>query len=111
MEMIYRRIFIIIFFLVFSKINAQEISGIIIDSLNQKPISFATITSNFNNNTITNEEGSFRLFKDVSFTEEDSIYISSIGYTSLALSVNKIDGFKIILSPKIIALEIIEDPP
>ena len=103
--MICRKIFIVIFFLVFLKINSQEISGIVIDSLNQEPISFATITSNFNKNTITNEEGSFRLFKDVSFIDEDSIYISSIGYNSLSVSVNKIDKLKIPLSPKIIALE------
>ncbi len=103
--MICIKIFIVIFFLVFLKINSQEISGIVIDSLNQKSISFATITSNFNKNTITNEEGSFRLFKDVSFIDEDSIYISSIGYNSLSVSVNKIDKLKIPLSPKIIALE------
>jgi len=105
MKMICRKIFIVISFLVFSKINAQEISGIIIDSLNQQPISFVNVTSNFNKNTITNEEGRFRLFKDIPFTNEDSIYVSSIGYNSLTLPVNLIDEFRIILSPKIIALE------
>ena len=105
MKIICIKFSVLISFFVFSKINAQEISGIIIDSLSQQPISFANVTSNFNKNTITNEEGRFRLFKDIPFTNKDSIYISSIGYNSLSLPVNLIDEFKIILSPKIIALE------
>ena len=103
--MFYRKGCMIIFFLVLTKISSQEISGIVLDSLTKQPLSFANIISNFNKNTITNEEGRFRLFKDIPFTNKDSIYISSIGYNSLSLPVNLIDEFKIILSPKIIALE------
>ena len=61
-------------------IYCQEISGTVIDSLNKQPIPFAAITSNFNNNAITNEEGKFKIYKDSSFTIEDSIFISSIGF-------------------------------
>ena len=103
--MVCKKVYLIFFFLVLHKISSQEISGIIIDSLSQQPISFANVTSNFNKNTITNEEGRFRIFKDSPFTNKDSIYISSIGYNSLSLSVNLIDEFKIVLSPKIIELE------
>tara|TARA_B100000686_G_C16806700_1_gene991542 strand:- start:8612 stop:10135 length:1524 start_codon:yes stop_codon:yes gene_type:complete len=102
--MIYRKIFISIFLLIFFNLPAQELSAIIIDSLDQQPIPFVTITSNFDKNTITNEEGKFRLFKDESFSNFDSIYISSIGYKSLALSANRIDVF-INLSPSAIELE------
>ncbi len=103
--MVCKKIYLIFIFLVLSKISSQEISGIIIDSLSQHPISFANVTSNFNKNTITNEEGRFRIFKEFPFTNKDSIYISSIGYNSLSLSVNLTDEFKIVLSPKIIELE------
>ena len=103
--MVCKKIYLIFIFLVLSKISSQEISGVIIDSLSQNPIPFANVTSNFNKNTITNEEGRFRLFKDIPFTNKDSIYLSSIGYNSLSLSVNLTDEFKILLSPKIIELE------
>ena len=69
--MIYRKIFISIFLLIFFNLPAQELSAIIIDSLDQQPIPFVTITSNFDKNTITNEEGKFRLFKDESFSNFD----------------------------------------
>ena len=103
--MVCKKIYLIFIFLVLSKISSQEISGVIIDSLSQNPIPFANVTSNFNKNTITNEEGRFRLFKDIPFTNKDSIYLSSIGYNSLSLGVNLTDEFKILLSPKIIELE------
>jgi len=103
--MICKKFYLIFIFLVLSKISSQEISGVIIDSLSQNPIPFANVTSNFNKNTITNEEGRFRLFKDIPFTNKDSIYLSSIGYNSLSLGVNLTDEFKILLSPKIIELE------
>ena len=103
--MVCKKIYLIFIFLVLSKISSQEISGVIIDSLSQNPIPFANVTSNFNKNTITNEEGRFRLFKDIPFTNKDSIYLSSIGYNSLSLSVNLTNEFKILLSPKIIELE------
>ena len=103
--MVCKKIYLIFIFLVLSKISSQDISGVIIDSLSQNPIPFANVTSNFNKNTITNEEGRFRLFKDIPFTNKDSIYLSSIGYNSLSLSVNLTDEFKILLSPKIIELE------
>jgi len=103
--MVCKKIYLIFIFLVLSKISSQDISGVIIDSLSQNPIPFANVTSNFNKNTITNEEGRFRLFKDIPFTNKDSIYLSSIGYNSLSLSVNLTNEFKILLSPKIIELE------
>ena len=104
--MFYRKGCIIFFFLVITKTSSQEISGIVLDSLTQQPISFANIISNFNKNTITNEEGRFRLFKEIPFTNRDSVYVSSIGYNSITiLATNLINESKIVLSPKIIELE------
>ena len=101
----YKIYFLVLFsFLAYS----QEISGIVMDSLNKEPIPFAAITSNFENNTITNEEGRFRLFKKKSFTEQDSIFISSIGFNSISLGLKKNQKFKILLSTKEIQLESVE---
>ena len=105
-NMFYRKGCMIIFFLVLTKTSSQEISGIVLDSLTKQPIPFANIISNFNKNTITNEEGRFRLFKDILFTNRDSVYVSSIGYNSLTiLATDLIKESKIVLSPKIIELE------
>jgi len=96
---------IIFLFFVISFGQSQEISGIVIDSLNQEPIPFATIISNFNKSTITNEEGRFRIFKETSFNNEDTLFISSLGYSSISFSVTKNVNFEIILAPKGIELK------
>ena len=99
----------IFLFLSFNLVHSQEISGIVIDSLNNESIPFAAITSNFNNNTITNEDGKFRVFKDSSFSEKDSLFISSIGFRSLSLSLNNNNKFiRIVLSAKAIQLKSVE---
>ncbi len=101
-----RKIQIIFFLLIFSNINSQEISGIVLDSLNNDPIQFATITTNFNINTITNEDGYFRVFKNKPYADKDSIFISSLGYRSVNLSAkNQPKNLSIFLSPKPIDLE------
>jgi hypothetical protein len=97
-----------ILFLIIKFGYSQEISGIVIDSLNNEPIPFAAITSNFNNNTITNEEGKFRIFKDIPFSEEDSLFISSIGFSSLSVSLNNNKSIRISLSAKAIQLKSVE---
>jgi len=99
---------IIFLFFVISFGHSQEISGIVIDSLNNEPIPFAAIISNFDNNTITNEEGRFRIFKSTSFTNQDSLFISSIGFNSLSLALNEKYKIQIVLSAKVIQLKSVE---
>ena len=98
--------FILFFLIVFSGYS-QEISGIVMDSLNKQPIPFAAITSNFKNNTITNKEGRFKIFKNNRFTNQDSLFISSIGYNSFSGSIQK-NKIQIFLSLKEIQLDAVE---
>ena len=76
----------------------------VIDSLTKESIPFATITTNFKQNSITNEEGVFRLSKETEFTNKDSIFISSIGFKSFADALLKINDSVIFLPQKIIEL-------
>ena len=103
-----KKILIFFFYLIFSNASSQEISGKVLDSRNLDPIQFATIITNFNSNTITNEDGYFKVFKNSPFTKNDSIYISSLGYSTINFSImskSKIDNLSFLLSPKSIALE------
>ena len=102
------RILFFFFYLIFFNVNSQEIAGKVLDSLNLNPIQFATIITNFNSNTITNEDGYFKVIKNSSFTDNDSIYISSIGYSSVRYSIGsqlEVDNLNILLPPKSIDLE------
>ena len=97
------RILFFFFYLIFFNVNSQEIAGKVLDSLNLNPIQFATIITNFNSNTITNEDGYFKVIKNSSFTDNDSIYISSIGYSSVMYSIGsqfEVDNLNILLPPK-----------
>ena len=97
-------------FLVFfiNYLYCQEISGIVIDSLNKQPIPFAAISSNFNKNAISNEEGKFRIYKDSFFIENDSLFISSIGFSPKAISCMSLSDIQVVLAPKAIELESVE---
>ena len=98
----------IFLFLFYGLGYSQEISGIVIDSLNNESIPFAAITSNFDNNTITNEEGKFRIFKDGSFDKNDSLFISSIGFHSRSLPLSDNKFIRVLLSAKAIELNSVE---
>ncbi len=82
----------------------QEVSFTVLDSLTKESIPFATISTNFKQNSITNEEGVFRLSKDQAFTLEDSLFISSIGFKSFAEALLKIKDSVIYLPQKTIEL-------
>ena len=93
-----------LFFLCNFLLFGQEVSFTVIDSLTKESIPFATITTNFKQNSITNEEGVFRLSKETEFTNKDSIFISSIGFKSFADALLKINDSVIFLPQKIIEL-------
>jgi len=98
---------IFLFFFI-NYLYCQEISGIVIDSLNKQPIPFAAISSNFNKNAISNEEGKFRIYKDSFFIENDSLFISSIGFSPKAISCMRLSDVQVVLVPKAIELESVE---
>lgn len=60
--------------------DIQTFSAAVLDSKTQEPIPFATIQTSINKGTITNTEGVFSVILEENRSENDSIYISSMGY-------------------------------
>lgn len=80
---------------------AQEsISATLIDSTSLKPVSYATITLNNSYGVISNEHGKFQLNLKKKLTDNDSIFISCLGYKSLHIPTNKSIDSVIFLSAK-----------
>ncbi len=71
------------YYLIFLKtivLQGQEIYLQVTDSITKDPIPFTTILTNFNYNTISNEEGFFRVTKSTNFSNKDSLFISCMGF-------------------------------
>ena len=102
----YYKLILFLFFVQFGK--SQEISGIVLDSLSNETIPFAAITSSFGTSTITNEEGKFRIFNDVPFSNMDTLFVSSIGYESKSFVIGNLKSLTINLISKVIELESVE---
>ncbi|HEA23561.1 hypothetical protein LCGC14_0861390 [marine sediment metagenome] len=85
-------------------LQAQKLSSIVIDSVSEKPIPYATVQFN-NRGMITNEEGRFNFSFDSIISENDSLFISSIGYESIAKPINAFTDSVIVLRPKAIELK------
>lgn len=83
----------------------QAFKWVVLDSINSKPIPFATVLTNFNQNTITNEEGKFRLQIDKQNKLNDSIFISCMGYHPFKEAIHRLPDTPIFLVEKDIALE------
>lgn len=69
------------------QLNAQEISGVILDSITKKPIAFANIITK-KTGTISNEEGKFKLILKKE-TPKDTLTISYIGFKTIAKPIAK----------------------
>ena len=85
-------------------VQGQEIQRQLLDSLTQESIPFATVLSNFEENSISNEEGKFRLIRGKDFQANDSLFISCMGYHPLNLAVEQLKDSIIYLRPKEIEL-------
>jgi hypothetical protein len=85
----YKNYYFIFFILCFClKINAQEIKGVLLDSISQEPIIAAHVSlKNKGIGTISNENGEFSL---VSTSKTDTLHISHIGYQSLKIPFESI---------------------
>lgn len=81
---------ILLFFLTLSFSFSQQIfTGLVVDSLSQKPIEYATIgLTNFSDGTITDSNGKF-IIKALS---TDTLLIRFLGYRSLKLPISKIQN-------------------
>jgi len=94
----------LLFLSFFNKLYGQDISGRIIDEETQEPIPYVSIKLNDHNGTISNEEGKFSITISEQSSKNDSIYLSSIGYTTKAILVKKTTDTIISLTPDILEL-------
>ena len=84
---------------------SQELSAVVLDSLNQNPIPFASIYLKSGSGAVSNEEGRFQLnYKDEEVIK-DSLFISCMGYKTLKLSLDQLQDSTFYLPPKAIALK------
>ncbi|WP_378180473.1 carboxypeptidase-like regulatory domain-containing protein [Aquimarina sp. SS2-1] len=86
-------------------LSAQKISSRVVDKKTNQPIPYATIQIGENQGVVTNEEGSFSITLDEIQTKIDSIYISSMGYEKVGVSVQNITDSIIYIQPKAIELK------
>lgn len=84
---------------------SQDVTAKLVDSKTGQGIPYATIQFDTNSGIITNEEGLFSLRRDAIPEDQDSLYISSMGYEKLAISIDRITDSIIRISPKAINLD------
>ena len=95
------------YYLIFLKtivLQCQEIYLQVKDSITMDPIPFTTILTNFNYNTISNEEGFFRVLKSTNFSNKDSLFISCMGFNEYKGAIVDLKQPVIELSEKTIKL-------
>ncbi len=85
-------------------VNGQKLSSILLDSMTQKPVAYATVQLK-NQGMITNEEGRFNFQFDGSINENDTLFISCIGYASIGKPIKAFKDGIIFLSQKAIELD------
>ncbi|MFZ2284526.1 MAG: DUF5686 family protein [Lutibacter sp.] len=87
----------------FLAISQNQIQGIVLDSKNNQPLPFATITTSSNFGTLTDIDGKFTVKSEKKVTQ---ISISYVGYESVIVPISKNEKFiKIALNPKIESLK------
>ena len=99
-----KRIFYYFIFLKIIVLQGQQINLQVIDSVTKDPIPFTTILTNFNYNTISNEEGFFRVLKSTNFSNQDSLFITCMGYNEYKVAIDKLKQSVIELTEKTIKL-------
>ena len=93
----------ILLLLFFVNLNAQSLTVKVLDSLSFSPIPFATVYFSNSSGIISDENGDFELIKN-ELTDEDSLFISSMGYNKISFSLNQFKDSIVFLSPKPIEL-------
>ena len=91
---------VIIFFISTLKIKSQSLNVQIIDSITKQPIAFTNIYFSNNNGLISDDKGNFELIKS-QLPQNDSMYVSMIGYNKKSFSVNNFNDtiIRLIQSP------------
>ena len=99
-----KKIFYLIFILVSFNISAQSNIIKVLDSVTLSPVPFATVYFSNNKGIIANENGHFELIKK-ELKNDDSLFISSMGYKKVSFAINQFNDSLIFLSPKTIELK------
>ena len=97
-------IFIYIFLLTSISIQCQSISSRVVDTKTNEGIPYATIQFAKHRGIITNEEGRFSINLNSKLEQQDSIYISSMGYKKTAIHFKATLDSVIYIEPKAIEL-------
>jgi hypothetical protein len=95
---------LIIFLLFAVNLNAQLSTVKILDSVSFAPIPFATVYFSNSSGIISDENGDFELIKN-ELADVDSLFVSSLGYKKVSVSLNQFNDSIVFLSPKPIELD------
>ncbi len=91
-------------FCMYNAVVAQTITSKLVDAKTQKGIPYATIQYGAHQGVITNEEGRFSFVLDKEIAEQDSIYVSSMGYQKTGFILAQLQDSIITITPKAIEL-------
>tara|TARA_B100000767_G_scaffold147885_1_gene139334 strand:- start:163 stop:1617 length:1455 start_codon:yes stop_codon:yes gene_type:complete len=95
--------FILILFNVFG-VNSQSKQIQVLDSLSKEPIPYTSVYFSNNKGLITDETGYFELLSE-QVQDNDSLFVSFLGYDGLAVGLKKLKDSILYMTPKAIALE------
>ena len=84
-------------------LNAQSLVVQIQDSLTLSPIPFSTVSFSNNKGVISDEDGMFEIIKN-ELVNQDSLFVSSIGYQKASFALNEFKDSIIFLLPKPVLL-------
>ena len=99
-----KKIIILLIFTACYDINAQSISIQVKDSLTLSPIPFSTVSFSNNKALISDENGIFQLIIN-ELINQDSLFVSSMGYEKISYPLLKFKDSIIYLSPKPVVLK------
>ena len=98
-----KKLIILLIFIAYYDINAQSVSIQVKDSLTLTPIPFSTVSFSNNKGLISDENGIFQLIKS-ELINQDSLYVSSMGYEKVSYPLIKFKDSIIYLRPKPVVL-------
>ncbi|MEP5341704.1 MAG: carboxypeptidase-like regulatory domain-containing protein [Algibacter sp.] len=95
-----------LFTLIAFNTNAQEfIQAKIRDSISQKPIPFATISTTKDTGVISNTNGDFLMYLNKKQSKRDSLFVRCLGYETKRFLIKTFSDSLVLLSPKSIELD------
>ena len=83
---------------------SQAVKATLVDQSTKESVPFATISLNHKSGMISSEQGKFNFHLDRETTEEDSLYIRSLGYKEKVIPISKFKDSIIFLQPEDIIL-------